>query len=87
MTIGDGGMRSAASGNDVTDAGAPEDVGDKDVGDGKLLDDAAMADWPSELVSSRRGTLWGRLQPAVFFLIFAMRFKNGDCRFVMSGPD
>jgi hypothetical protein len=58
--------------------GAPEDVGDGDAvtdgrGDDILLDDDAVADWLGDYVSSRRGTLWGHLRPAVFFLIFAIK--------------
>lgn len=73
-------------------AGAPKDVGDRGVGaddggNGVLLDDATVANWSGDYASSRRGTLWGRLRPAVFFLIFGTRFGNRGCRFTTSGPD
>jgi hypothetical protein len=52
-----------------------------------LLDDATMDNWLGDYMNSRHGTLWGRLWSAIFFLIFATRFGNGGCRFIMSRPD
>lgn len=81
-----------ADGNAATRARALEDIGDGDVsanggGDGILLDDVVVANWLGDYVSSRHGTLWGCLWPVVFFLIFAKKFGNEGCRFIMSGPD
>ena len=91
-TAGAGVIGVIASGNATAGAKAPEDVRDGDTvvdggGNGILLDATTMAYWLGDAASSRRDTLWGCLWPSVFFLIFAMRFGNGGCRFIMSGPD
>jgi hypothetical protein len=64
-----------------------EDAGADNGGDGVLPDDVTLADWLSELASTKHGTLLGRLWLAVFFLIFAARSENGGCRFITSGPN
>jgi hypothetical protein len=80
-----------ASGSAAGGAGAPEDdgeAGDANAvgrGDDVLPDDAATIDSLGEGTSSRRDTLCGRLRAAVCFLISAIWFGNGGCRFISSG--
>jgi len=85
-------MGSVANGDAATGVGAPKDVGYGDAdakggGNGVPLDNDAVADWPSELVSRRLGSLWRCLRPVVFFLIFAAVLGDGGCKFNTSGPD